>query len=212
MTRPTAQHEDESIQRRLAVARRRVLTGRGPGASDTEIYAHTRGLAELAGQPMPQALEQTAEAATDTRLGIACDSRQLHRWVSGTQGLEGTMTRSHLATRLVGFGTGGLGAYLLARPDRLAEAVAGGRPVPPSLVVRVLGLRSLLQGSTLVAIPTRPLLALAAGVDGLHAASMVLLAAVDHRYRRSALASAAVATASCLTEAILARHWNRVRS
>lgn len=63
------------------------------------------------------------------------------------------------------------------------------------VVVRVLATRQLLQAAVTAAMPTTDVRHLGAGVDALHAASMVALAVVDSRRRRMALADAAVATA-----------------
>ena len=62
--------------------------------------------------------------------------------------------------------------------------------------MRVLGLRLAVQGALTVARPSRGALELGAGTDALHLASMVVLAAVAPRYRRTALVSAALAAAS----------------
>jgi hypothetical protein len=91
----------------------------------------------------------------------------------------------------------GWGAALAARPAATARAVSGG-PVPPPAVIRVLGARQLVQSAVLLLRPSRPLTVGAAVVDGLHAATMVAAALIWPRYRRPALTSAAVATASAV--------------
>jgi hypothetical protein len=62
-------------------------------------------------------------------------------------------------------------------------------------LLRVLGARDLGQAALAASAPPPVLLRLGAGVDALHAASMVALAAVSHDYRRPAVTSAAIATA-----------------
>lgn len=117
---------------------------------------------------------------------------------------EATVPTSSGSARLVGLCTGALGAYLLVRPEGLPDALAPHESAPPSPVVRVLGLRSMTQGGVIVAMPTRSMLAIGAGVDALHALSMVGVALFGPRHRRCALASAAVAAVSAAAEAHLA--------
>lgn len=74
-----------------------------------------------------------------------------------------------------------------------------------TVVARVLAARQIVQAGLLVRYPGPTALALGAGVDGLHAASMVALAAVDARRRRAALLDAAIAATFALTGAIGAR-------
>lgn len=88
-----------------------------------------------------------------------------------------------------------LGAALTCRPTDVARAVAGKHALPPLWVVRLLGIRLLAQGLVELARPTSGVLSGAAGVDALHAVSMIGVAA-DARHRRVALVSAAVAGAS----------------
>jgi hypothetical protein len=100
-------------------------------------------------------------------------------------------------SRLLGLATAVAGAMLVTRPDKVSERLAPGAAVPPAMIVRILGVRSSVQGLVVMAIPHPVVLATAATVDGLHAGSMYLLAAADARYRRAALTSAAVASISC---------------
>lgn len=60
-------------------------------------------------------------------------------------------------------------------------------------VVRVLGVRDMLQAAVTASKPSRAVLVSGAAVDGLHALSMVGLGLVDRRRRRAAGVSAAVA-------------------
>lgn len=83
------------------------------------------------------------------------------------------------------------GAGLLLRPAAAARA-GGAAPGGGTIAVaRVLGARHLVQGLAGLA---RPRWApLGAAVDGLHALSMVGVAALDRAHRRGALTSASVA-------------------
>ncbi|GAB6902968.1 hypothetical protein JCM9957A_60600 [Kineosporia succinea] len=87
------------------------------------------------------------------------------------------------------------GAALLLRPREVIRAV-GADPELPGLVVaaRVLGARHVVQAVGLTVKPglvSTP----ASLIDGLHATSMVALAAISPSYRRVALVSAGVAGA-----------------
>lgn len=97
-----------------------------------------------------------------------------------------------------------LGAATLVRPAAVAGVVSGGASTPPAGVVRVLGGRQLVQG---VAVAVRPgrrfLLTGGSVVDALHAASMIAVARWRPRYRRPALASAAVAGASAVVGSLI---------
>lgn len=74
-------------------------------------------------------------------------------------------------------------------------------PAPPgalsrprvSALVRILGARQLAQATLVAARPSASRILLGSAVDGLHAASMLLLARTSPRLCRPALASAAVA-------------------
>ena len=84
---------------------------------------------------------------------------------------------------------------LVVAPDRVATAVAApGRP--PGWLVRLLGLRVVLQQAVVLSAPTRRVVLAGVVVDGLHAASMLATACCWPRYRRAAAASAVSATAS----------------
>jgi hypothetical protein len=95
----------------------------------------------------------------------------------------------------------GWGAALATRPTATVRAVCGDGPVPPPALVRVLGGRQVLQSLLLLAAPSRPLARAAVAVESLHAASMGAAALAWPRYRRPALTSAAVATASAVVTA-----------
>jgi hypothetical protein len=98
----------------------------------------------------------------------------------------------------------GWGAALAIRPAATVRAVGGG-PVPPPALVRVLGGRQVLQSLLLLSAPSRPLVRAAVAVDAVHAASMVAAALAWPRYRRPALTSAGVATASAVVTATAGR-------
>jgi hypothetical protein len=86
------------------------------------------------------------------------------------------------------------GLALLARPGRLVELVAK-RPTTSSerTLVRVLGLRETVQSLACAQRPTSAVLKVGAGVDALHATTMLVLAIRSAHWRRPALVSAAVA-------------------
>ena len=84
------------------------------------------------------------------------------------------------------------GAWLLGRaPGRLPLGKRS-RPLVKA-IVRILGARQLTQATLIAARPSASRIIAGAAVDGLHAASMVLLARTGTRMSRPALASAAVA-------------------
>lgn len=94
---------------------------------------------------------------------------------------------------------------LLTRPRQVSAAVASEADAPPEWVVRLLGVRLLFQGIVQSARPTRSVALTACAIDTTHAATMVVLAAVDSRWRRAAVGSAAVAGGSALVAATCAR-------
>ena len=98
-----------------------------------------------------------------------------------------------------------VGCLLFLRPEQVARSAAGprGRPVPGRLV-RVLGLRSLVQGALIATAPTTAVLAGGAIVDATHAVSMTPFIALCGRYRRAAALSALVATVSAAVGALAA--------
>jgi hypothetical protein len=81
------------------------------------------------------------------------------------------------------------GALLLTRPEEVATALTAGSP-PPDAVVRALGARRVVQHLAVALVPSHRLALTAAGVDALHAVSMLAAASVVPRYRRAALTSA----------------------
>ena len=95
-----------------------------------------------------------------------------------------------------------LGAVVLAAYPHRATRVIGNdhRVAPPAWIVRVLGVRSFVQGAAELRWPTPALACTGAMVDATHAASMALVAARSHRYRRAALVSGAFATVSAAAQ------------
>jgi hypothetical protein len=98
----------------------------------------------------------------------------------------------------------GWGVALFAAPARMAEAMLGGAPVPPTPVMRALGARSAVQQAVLLLHPSRGLGRLGAGVDVVHALSMVAAAVLWPDYRRAALTSGGVAIGSAVVSARIA--------
>ncbi len=90
----------------------------------------------------------------------------------------------------------GWGFALLVVPERVL-AISGPGPVPTHALVlaRVLGARQLLQSAATVVAPTRPVAAVGAAVDLLHAGTDVALAAVSPRWRRIAVVDALLGAA-----------------
>lgn len=100
----------------------------------------------------------------------------------------------------------GWGTALLVAPEQAAEMVLGGAAAPPTPVLRVLGARSAVQQAVLLLHPSRGLGRLGAGVDVLHALSMVGAAVVWPSYRRAALTSGGVALGSAVVSFGTAAH------
>lgn len=96
----------------------------------------------------------------------------------------------------------------MVAPQRLAGLAGGGRPDRLAVgLTRVLGVRHLAQAGASLLFPVRRTWLAGAGLDGLHAVSMVGLALVDRRRRRPALADAAIAAGWGLTSAFVASEW-----
>jgi hypothetical protein len=90
------------------------------------------------------------------------------------------------------------GAALVFMPGPVIWLATGRRPSPRACrVARLLGTRHLIQAALTAAAPEPAVLAIGGQVDAVHAASMLLLAAVSRTGRRAALADA-------LTEAAFA--------
>ena len=97
-------------------------------------------------------------------------------------------------------------AIMLARPPSVLRRAAGGQDVPPPWIMRVLGVRLLVQGAAEMLSPRPTTLRISAFVDLTHAASMFAAAKARPRYRRAALISAASATSSAVAATAVARH------
>ena len=96
----------------------------------------------------------------------------------------------------------GAGLVLLVRPEEALARLAPEYPRERRWVVRVLGARLLVQHAAVLAAPRPPVLRASAGVDLLHAATMLPLLG-SPRYGRAARVSGAAA-AACGVAASLA--------
>ncbi|RBY75176.1 hypothetical protein DQ239_17725 [Blastococcus sp. TF02-09] len=101
------------------------------------------------------------------------------------------------AVRLVAASGAAAGLLLLAAPQPVLDAVAPEFPRERRWLVRALGARMLAQHAAVLARPGPTVLTAAAGVDLLHAATMLPFVA-SPRYGRAARLSGAVALASAL--------------
>ena len=99
--------------------------------------------------------------------------------------------RRALTRLLAGLGAG-TGAALLARPQRVVDAVAPAFPRDRLWLVRLLGARLVAQHGAVLVAPDPRLVRLGSAVDLGHAASMVPFVA-SPRYGRAARISGAVA-------------------
>jgi hypothetical protein len=111
-------------------------------------------------------------------------------------------------SRTVAVADCGAGLMLMALPSRLAALVAGGGARPSPAIVRLLGARMVAQGALQLVRPSTGTVRMAAVTEALHGTSMVGLAVLSARYRRPAVASAAVAAASVAAE-LAALHGRR---
>ena len=98
---------------------------------------------------------------------------------------------------------GVLAILLLTQPPAVLRAAVGNHDVPPSWLIRILGVRTLAQGAAETLRPRHDLLVLGVTVDLAHAASMLAAATMWPRYRRAALISAGAAAASAVVGAVL---------
>jgi hypothetical protein len=111
-------------------------------------------------------------------------------------------TRHHQAPLLAAAHLG-QAAILLQDPSATLRRISGD-DVPPSFVVHLLGVRTLLQGVAEACFPDRRTLRISAAIDAAHAVSMLGAALAWPRYRRAALVSAVTAAGCALTGATLA--------
>jgi hypothetical protein len=96
-------------------------------------------------------------------------------------------------------------AMLLAAPPGVLRSIAGDHGVPPVWIVRVLGVRILVQAAPEAISASPNILRLGVLVDLAHGASMLAAARVWPRYHRAALVSAVSAGASAVAGALLVR-------
>lgn len=139
--------------------------------------------------------------------------RALHRLVAGV--LPGSAATNLLTDmRWVSTVRACYGVVLLALPAPLITAVTGAPASPRVRVVaRVLGGRQVAQGAICGLAPVPDLIGAGAATDGLHAASMLILAAAAPRLRRALLAEAIIAAAlACVAAASLHRGQARAAS
>ncbi|MBV8931786.1 MAG: hypothetical protein JO285_04415 [Kutzneria sp.] len=93
------------------------------------------------------------------------------------------------------------GLLLVTSPDSVGTAA--GAPASPtaSRVVRVLGMRHVLQALLTRFMPRLTVRRWGSAADALHAATCLALAAVDRRWRRAATLDALAAATWCVTTA-----------
>jgi hypothetical protein len=98
------------------------------------------------------------------------------------------------------------GVALATVPGRILGVTQPERPSTPVAprILRVLGVRHLLQAGVETLVPMPTVHYLGAVADGLHALSGVGLAAVDPRWRRAALIDSAIAATLGLAAALTA--------
>ena len=93
----------------------------------------------------------------------------------------------------------GYGGALLASPEALASRLTGQRlDLAGRDIAKVLGGRHVVQAVVVGLLPTPVMARLGSVVDGLHAASMVALGAVDESRRRTSWTDAGLETAFAL--------------
>ncbi|WP_040339769.1 hypothetical protein [Candidatus Blastococcus massiliensis] len=100
------------------------------------------------------------------------------------------------------------GLLLLTRPQWALDAVAPAFPRERRWIVRALGARMLVQHGAVLARPEPAVLTAGAGIDLLHAASMLPFLG-SGRYGRAARISAAVALGSAVAGRVLAGSQRR---
>lgn len=127
---------------------------------------------------------------------VAMVAKQAPAQIMGRGELTPTAAVGEL-TRLV------WGGLLLAAPDQVLRVMGGDPGSTPSTILRVLGVRHLVQAAVLLRWPTPEAFRLGAVADGLHALTAVALIA-DRRRRRVALTDAAVATGWTIHDGVAA--------
>jgi hypothetical protein len=100
------------------------------------------------------------------------------------------------------------GSALLLRPRDVVAALCPEYPDSLLWVVRVLGVRLVVQHAVVLAAPEQPVVRVASAVDLVHAASMLPLLG-SRRYRRAALISGGVAAAYAALAPVAAGAFGR---
>ncbi len=120
---------------------------------------------------------------------------------SGSRRQEGTSRHAAPApalpgTRWASVARAAYGATLLCAPGPIVRMLTGELTTPRvRTVARVLGARHLAQAAVCGVLPARGMIQAGTAADGLHSASMLVLAGAEPRLRRALLADAAVAAA-----------------
>lgn len=118
-----------------------------------------------------------------------------------------TLARAHQYGRTLAIAHWAQGALLLLRPETVTRIVSGNQPVPPSWLVRALGVRLLTQGLAETLRPGRRTLLLGAAVDVTHAGSMLAAARFVPGCRRAALTSVVSSALSAAASVLVAARW-----
>lgn len=101
------------------------------------------------------------------------------------------------------------GALLLLAPQTLAHTPAGPLDTLDRLVARALAGRQLAQATLTGSDPTPRRLVVGAWVDGLHATSMLTVAAIYPRHRPAAITDAMIAATFAAAGSVAAAHRSR---
>jgi len=94
---PRAREASLTVDERLQLDRAAVLGGRGPGASRSEILAHTRNRASIAGLPVVSQLELTARQTSRAREDADAMAEGIQRDVADLGVCVGRLTGAHRA-------------------------------------------------------------------------------------------------------------------
>jgi hypothetical protein len=111
--------------------------------------------------------------------------------------------RRRRITQILAGAGGAWGLALLTRPRRVVATLCPEFPQSRIWVVRVLGVRLVVQHAVVLMAPEVPVVRAASAVDLLHAASLVPLL-VSRRYRRAALVSGGIAAAYAAVAPVVA--------
>jgi hypothetical protein len=120
--------------------------------------------------------------------------------------VTGRPSRPSAPERAAALLRGAYGVALCCAPGPITGLVGGTSSTPGDrAVARVLGARHVAQAVVTLGRPTPAVLALGAGADVLHSASMVALAVLDRPRRRLGAADALIAAAFAVAGGTLAR-------